>query len=247
MSDPLLDEFLAEVNDKYYPQVMEGIDLMDQGQVNEGIEILARPLHTIKGVTGFLDGFLEASTFTHKVESFLKKLQSGEVEPNPESASAGIKAVNMVFSVIDQIRDDGAPNEQETGDLLALLDKVSGGGPKEVKAVEGGVDVEEKSGVSVVRPAMPRIHLSAQKKPLLDSLTMAGGKGNVLLEMDKVLSMGSGAWEEIVQLADIFDLSVSGLRPALKETFYAWGFDGALAAYPDEDTFFAILAQKAGA
>ena len=93
MSDALSEEFFAEVADKYYPQVLEGLEVLGAGEVPQGIEILARPLHTIKGVTGFMPGFEDASAITHKVESFLKKLQAGTLPHSPDNISLAVHAV----------------------------------------------------------------------------------------------------------------------------------------------------------
>ena len=59
--DDQIEEFMGELYDKFYPQVMEGLELMQRGDVHAGIETLSRPLHTIKGVTGFMGGFEIAS------------------------------------------------------------------------------------------------------------------------------------------------------------------------------------------
>ena len=129
--DPMVEEFFGEVNDKYYPQVLEGLDLLDEGRVEPAVDILARPLHTIKGVAGFMGGFEPASDFTHKVEDFLKLIQAGDVEPSEANLTLLSRGVNLIFNVLEQIRDTGEPDAAETG---AYLEELAAVGRPEAEA-----------------------------------------------------------------------------------------------------------------
>ena len=121
MTDSLVEEFFSEVNDKYYPQVLEGIDLLDEQCIEEGIDVLSRPLHTIKGVTGFMSGFEPASTFTHKVESYLKKMQAGEVDHKLPQIALAIESVNTIFMLIEQLRESGDFDKSMTDEIESRL------------------------------------------------------------------------------------------------------------------------------
>lgn len=236
--DAMVEEFFSEVNDKYYPQVIEGLEQLDDGQIDEGIEALSRPLHTIKGVTGFMTGFEEASSFTHKVEDFMKKVQSGEVAPTPEHVVVLSESVNMIFQVLEQLRDTGSPDEEETGRVLALIREASeaggdgGGGP----AAEG-VEVEEKGDVTIVHIKDRRVHLDAHRNAITKPIIHAGPGNPVILDLAEVLTFNSGSWEAVAELTGIFNIAVSGLTPSVKQVFYSWGFDESIAAYPDVETY----------
>jgi chemotaxis protein histidine kinase CheA len=229
--DPMVSEFFEELNDKFYPQIMEGIEEMDAGQVKEGIEALARPLHTIKGVTGFMPGFEPASSFTHKVESFLKKLTADEIESNEDNISAAAQAVHMVFQVLENLRETGAMDEGETEPLLTRLDELSGAGAGAGTGEALGLefDVEKECDTTVLTIHTPRVHLAGQRAILVQELEKIEAGSKVLLDLSGVLTFGSASWEALEQFAGRLSISVSGLTKEAKETFYAWGFDEHIA------------------
>lgn len=243
--DALVDEFFSEVNDKYYPQVLEGIEMLEGGDLNEGIEILSRPLHTIKGVTGFMAGFEYASGFTHKVEDFLKKVQAGSVEQSSENINLLSQAVNMIFQVVEQIHDDGTPNEEEPNEVLGKIDIASGSGGAEEALAFNGVATEEKQGALILRIQDARVHLGPQRELLTQAIITAEPGGKILLDLSAVLSFNSAAWETVAAYSEAFEIAAIGMHPACKATFYAWGMDNKIAHFPDEESYFAAWAVDA--
>ncbi len=241
-NDGLLDEFLAEVNDKYYPQVMEGLARLQQGLIAEGVEVLSRPLHTIKGVTGFIPGFEPASAFTHEVESFLKKLQSREVPDTPETRGVAARAVTAVFTVIDQIKQHGAPSEEETEDVRQALRQAQ----KKPSRSEAGqvleMDVVEGPGSRIFRPKLARIHLAAQRQALIEALGACPPGTAILIDFSRVATANSSLWEDILPLAAILDLGVTGLSGPCRAVLNAWGFDRSLTQWPSPEAFLAARA-----
>lgn len=233
MSDALAEEFFAEVGDKYYPQVLEGLERFGAGDVAGGIEVLSRPLHTIKGVTGFMPGFESASSFTHKVESFLKKLQAGALPHSADYISLAAHGVNSIFVVIDQIRVSGAPDLDEMAAVVEVLDAASGEGAGG-KAAAGAscLRVEQEQGCAVVRMSAPRIHRKQQRDQIVGAIITQPQETPVVLDLAVVKTFGSSAWEDIADLAGHWSLSVRGLSGAARETFYAGGMDALLAVLP---------------
>ncbi len=236
--DALVDEFFSEVNDKYYPQVLEGIEMLEGGNVSEGIEILSRPLHTIKGVTGFMTGFEYASGFTHKVEDFLKKVQSGGVEQSPDNITLLSRAVNMIFQVVEQLKEDGVPDETEPNEVLEKIAEASGSGGGDEALAFDGVDTEEKNGALVLRIKDARVHFAAQRDLLTSAILKAEPGSKVLLDLSRVLTFNSAAWDTVVSYSEVFDIAAAGLCPACKEVFFSWGFDNNIPLYPDEESYF---------
>jgi chemotaxis protein histidine kinase CheA len=224
-ADALAHEFMGEVNDKYYPQVMEGLDLMESGELGRGAETIARPLHTIKGVTGFMSGFEEASRFTHSVESFMKKLQSGDLAADESTVGLAMEAVNAVFAVLEALHQGQSMESTEAGEIVERLEAAKGeaGGP--AAAVEGGVRLEWAGGRAVLRVAHPRLHLESQRQELLDALRSLPQGSQALLDLRAVSSMSSTTLEELETLAQGLDIRLCGLSPACKEVFYGWRFD----------------------
>jgi anti-anti-sigma regulatory factor len=235
--DPMVEEFFSEVNDKYYPQVMEGLEMLEGSQVGEGIEILSRPLHTIKGVTGFMAGFEPASHFTHKIEDFLKKVQSGDVEPTQYNLTLLSRGINMIFQVLEQLRDDDVDTDEQE-EVLGLITEASSKGQVEAEEVGAGVEVTARDGVTIIRVRDPRVHLDPQFKPIISAILSVEPGDTILLDLSRVLTFGSTAWATVASMGSTFKIATCGLTPEAKQTLYGWGFDSTIAVYPDEDTFF---------
>jgi chemotaxis protein histidine kinase CheA len=229
VSDALSDEFFAEVGDKYYPQVLEGLERLGVGDVAGGIEVLSRPLHTIKGVTGFMPGFEAASSLTHAVESFLKKLQAGTLAQSKDNISLAAYGVNSIFAVIEQIRDLGAPDQSEIDAVCAVLEAaVSGGQNSLVMDSSHCVTVEQSSSGTVLRVTCPRVHKKAQADELVGAILALPQTAPVILDLSEVKSFGSSVWEDLAALAGMWTLCVRGLSGACRETFFAWDFDAVI-------------------
>jgi chemotaxis protein histidine kinase CheA len=234
LSDALSEEFFAEVGDKYYPQVLEGLEKIGAGEVASGIEILARPLHTIKGVTGFMPGFEAASHLTHKVESFLKKLQAVTLPHSADNISLAAYGVNSVFAVIEQIRDQGAPDQGEIDAVCQVLEAASGGAQKSGGASSANCLLQEQGPAGpVLRLTCARMHLKAQADQLVGAILSLPQTEPVTLDLSAVRSCGSSIWEDLAGLAGMWTLRVRGLSGAARETFYAWEFDAVFALEPE--------------
>ncbi len=235
--DPMVEEFFSEVNDKYYPQVMEGLEMLEGDAVGEGIEILARPLHTIKGVTGFMAGFEPASHFTHKIEDFLKKVQAGDVESSPGNLTLLSRGINMIFQVLEQLRD-GDAGEEEQEEVLSLILEASSSGQTEAEATGAGVEVEIRDNVTVLHIKDPRVHLESHFKPIISAILSVEPGDSILMDLTDVLTFGSTAWSTVASMGTTFKIAACNLTPEAKQTLYAWGFDNIIAIYPDVDTYF---------
>ncbi len=232
MSDALSEEFFAEVGDKYYPQVLEGLERLGAGEVGPGIEILARPLHTIKGVTGFMPGFEAASQFTHKVESFLKKLQAGTLPHSADNITLAVHGVNSVFAVIEQIRVQGAPDQDEIAAVCEVLAAASAGAAgAKAPSSAACVALELTPEAAVLRIQCPRVHLKSQSDEIVAAILKLPQETPVLLDLAAVKSFGSGVWEDILGLSGMWSIGVRGLCGACRENFYAWDMDARLKVH----------------
>ncbi|MBG0790423.1 MAG: Hpt domain-containing protein [Desulfovibrionaceae bacterium] len=236
--DPMVEEFFSEVNDKYYPQVMEGLEMLEGRELAGGIEILARPLHTIKGVTGFMAGFEEASRFTHKIEDFLKKVQSGEVESTDGNITLLSRGVNMIFQVLEQLRE-GNPDEEEQNEVLELIREASDSGQEVAEVTGAGVDVETRDGVTVIRVKDPRVHLAGHFQPIISAILSIEPGDSILLDLGEVLTFGSGAWAAMASMGSTFKIAACNLSPEARTALYAWSFEQTISIYNDEESYFA--------
>ncbi|WP_319764928.1 Hpt domain-containing protein [Maridesulfovibrio sp.] len=235
--DSLIEEFFSEVNDKYYPQVLEGIDLLDEQRIGEGIEVLSRPLHTIKGVTGFMSGFEPASTFTHKVEDFLKKMQAGEVESDLMQIALAIEAVNTIFMLIEQLRESGRFDQSLTDDIEARL---SGGGQTNGAADESGInplEIEQLPDAQIFKIMVHRLYSSEQLQAVEESLQSVNGDRRLLFDFETAESVGSSLFELLSSFAETYEIGVTGMSNHCKSTFYSWGFQRHLTVFESRETF----------
>lgn len=246
MGDPMVEEFFAEVEDKYYPQILEGIERLEGGDLSGGIEILSRPLHTIKGVTGFMSGYEFASSFTHKVEDFLKLIQAGEVKDSEANISLLSEGVNLLFTVLESIRDSGSPDKSETEDILQRIEATSGGEDTQAKASEICLNEEKRDGITHLRIITPRLHLAPMRDQLAGSLARACGEGPVLVDFAGCLSVNSATFELLAGFAPIGDLTICGLEGPARGTFHFWRFDTALVLVDTAEDYFAIRSADKG-
>lgn len=235
--DSLIEEFFSEVNDKYYPQVLEGIDLLDEQCIEEGIEVLSRPLHTIKGVTGFMSGFEPASTFTHKVESFLKKMQAGEIEHKLPQIALAIESVNSIFMIIEQLRESGSFDKELTDEIEARL---SGEG-------KGAAGTDPESAIPIEKESLPeaeiftlkarRLYHPDQLKIVRDALDELDNEKRILFDFGVTMSVGSSLFELIASFSDTHEIGITGMNSHCTSTFYSWGFQRHITVYENKDTF----------
>ena len=235
--DSLIEEFFSEVNDKYYPQVLEGIDLLDEQRIEEGIEVLSRPLHTIKGVTGFMSGFEPASTFTHKVEDYLKKMQAGEVEHDLMQIALAIESVNTIFMLIEQLRESGSFDQALTDDIETRL---SGEGQKAEAADESGInpiEVEKLPDASIFNLKVTRLYSSEQLKMVEESIQSIDGENRVLFDFGITMSVGSAFFELIASYSESCDIGITGMNSHCTSTFYSWGFQRYLTVFESRESF----------
>ena len=235
--DPMVEEFFSEVNDKYYPQVMEGLEMLEGDDMVEAIEILSRPLHTIKGVTGFMPGFEPASHFTHTIEDFLKKVQAGEVEASPDNLALLSRGVNMIFQTLEGLRD-GTVDEAEQQEALDLIAEASSKGQAADEILGAGVDAFSRDGVTILRVKDRRVHHQPHFKPIVSAILCVEPGDSILLDLAEVLTFGSEAWGAVASMGTTFKIAACNLSPDAKQTLCAWGFDDTVAVYPDEDAYF---------
>lgn len=235
--DSLVEEFFSEVNDKYYPQVLEGIDLLDEQRIEEGIEVLSRPLHTIKGVTGFMSGFEPASTFTHKVEDFLKKMQAGEVEHDLMQIALAIESVNTIFMLIEQLRESGSFDQKLTDDIEGRL---CGEGPKTEAEDESGInpiEIEEHPDAQILNLKVNRLYSSEQLKMVEEGLQSVKGANRILFDFAITMSVGSRFFELIASYSDTCEIGITGMNSHCTSTFYSWGFQRYLTVFDSRESF----------
>lgn len=242
--DSLVEEFFSEVNDKYYPQVLEGIDLLDEQNISEGFEILSRPLHTIKGVTGFMNGFEPASDFTHHVESFLKKMQAGEIAPEVENISMAIEAVNGIFAIIESLRNTGSHDTEQAANIISRLENAGKTRSTGDKRGSTDISIENIANGAIIRVGTYRLHLKNDREAICSSLQQTKEGQPVLLDFKNTASVSSSAFEDIAGFSSSRTIYASSMGNICKEIFYSWGFDQFIKPVGDEAEFISLCSTK---
>ena len=243
-ADPMVEEFFAEVNDKYYPQVIEGLDMLENGDIDPAIEILARPIHTIKGVSGFMAGFEPASSFTHKVEDFLKGLQSSSIARTPENVDLASRGVTAIFQVLEQIREQGTLDQEEADEILGLLKAAGSASPLERAPSSECVLLVPGEKFQTIRISCPRMHLEEHCAALEKQLERIKDDQNVVLDLEQALSFGSIAWECVAAHAGRLHIAATNMHSACRAVFAAWGFDKHIDLFPSLESYTKALADR---
>jgi hypothetical protein len=182
-----------------------------------------------------MPGFESASSFTHAVESFLKKLQSGSLPHSADNISLAAHGVNSIFAVIEQIRDLGAPDKAEMDAVCEVLEAASGGGAGKAGPVgDSCLKIEQDGGRAVLRITTTRVHRKNHRDQIVGGIITQPQETPVVLDLTGVKTFGSSAWEDISTLAGHWSISVRGLTGTARETFHASDMDKVLAVIPSE-------------
>jgi len=231
--DPeLLEGFFLDVDETFSPQVAKAMDTARRGDLHASVDMMLRPLHTIKGTAAFL-GLDEISGFAHVVEDHLKVLQAGEAEPD---TGFMLRCVDMVFHLLERARSgqslEGAGHTELAGQIRA-------GGPRGMQnAVPGLLELRREGDVHLLQVLAPRIHLPHQYAPLLRELAALPDGSVALLDLSTVRTLNSTTWGGIWLAAGRLSLHVAGMGPACRSTFETWGFSARITAHDSPEAFW---------
>lgn len=234
-NDDLLSSFLYEVED-YYEEVCKGINMIKTNHISEGIDVIMRPLHTIKGTSGFIEGLEVISKFTHRVEDYLKGIQNGKIPPLPQILELLMRAVDMIFHLLDQAKNNGKIDDAEGRQIMANIEKILT--PSPLKTSADTIVVEDKNEIPFIRINMARIHLPNQYQLLTDTFKNLEKRSRVVLDFSRVRSIGSTAWGAIWEASGKMKISIVGMNETCNTIFTIWGFDRFMSAFKSEDDFW---------
>lgn len=256
LRDEILIDFIAEAED-YYQIIQQAISLLRQGQAQGGVDAMLRPLHTIKGTSGFIPGLEKLKTYTHQLEDILKQIQGRRQPLESQVVDALIRAVDEVFNLLEQVkRGQGELDDQNAQEVLAALHQalegqvrgpssgwfppriLSGESAATQNGAEGRITAAVQLGVMLVRVEMPRLHLAWQCSPLAEAIAKADPKYPVAIDLSAVRTISSTAWGEIWEASMGHEVTLIGLRPAVLATFQAWGLDARMHTFADEAAFW---------
>ncbi len=119
-----MDLDLDEINQIFFEESFEGLDVMESGLLNldegeadsEVINDIFRAAHSIKGGAGTF-GFMEVSEFTHVVETLLDEMRAGDREVCQEDVQLILKSVDYLRDTLTRLQNK-EEIDQEAGDEL---------------------------------------------------------------------------------------------------------------------------------
>lgn len=125
IADPaLLAEFVAESRDHLENAEAALLDLESNPGNTEGINLIFRAFHTIKGTSGFL-ALKRINAVAHKAETLLDRVRKGEIVLSGRYADLALESADALKRLVEQVTaQPGAPSSESDGidALLARLD-----------------------------------------------------------------------------------------------------------------------------
>ncbi len=161
----ILAEFVEETEQALGEITSQLENISPQEITPEFINIIFRPIHSVKGNSAFL-GLLNTRKLSHEMESLLDDMRKGKVPPTKEAIAAFMDGVKLLHSMMLAIRSYGDELENVTsfGQVLITLNKARGRAPQEQKAT---ITERAPQPLKKEAPATQKSADVAAQKPLL--------------------------------------------------------------------------------
>jgi len=114
----IIDEFIVEAYD-LAEKAIQDIIAIENNTDEEIINSIFRAVHTIKGTSSFL-GFGTLSTLAHRSEDIFGMVRKGNLKPDREVADVLLEALDLIKTLLDDIKENGA----EVADTSATIAKL---------------------------------------------------------------------------------------------------------------------------
>ena len=114
----IIDEFIVEAYD-LAEKAIQDIIAIENNPDDEIINSIFRAVHTIKGTSSFL-GFGTLSTLAHRSEDIFGMVRKGNLKPDREVADVLLEALDLIKTLLDDIKENGA----EVADTSATIAKL---------------------------------------------------------------------------------------------------------------------------
>jgi len=164
-SDDIVKEFLVESYENLDRLDRDLIELEKHPSDREVLASIFRTIHTIKGTSGFL-AFSKLEAVTHVGENLLTRLRDGQLQLNPEIATALLAMVDAVRQMLMRIETQGNEGEEDHGELIANLTRLLQPGP-EGKSV---VQTPKRTAGATGQPLQEREHPPAVEEGAASSV-----------------------------------------------------------------------------
>ena len=133
----IINDFIVE-SSELIENVIQDIVTIEENRDDEVINGIFRAVHTVKGTSSFL-GFNKLSSLAHKAEDLLGMVRKGEIKIDKEIADVLLEALDLMRSMIEDIRSKGT-DDRDTASIIERLERMG----KVDKKMLGEILVEEK-------------------------------------------------------------------------------------------------------
>ena len=191
------DEF-AQFQEAFFEEAAEHLAIVEEGllaleQHPQDLELLAkifRSAHSIKGASGMF-GFNAVTQFTHKMETLLDLLRTGEKAVSPPIADLLLKSTDCLKTLIEAVKSGVAVDDEVVQRLTAELATASGAQPpavpqKQSVAAPTQSDSQERSYVIKWTPPEWLFQRGLDPLQVLKELNGLGDLSSVTLDMSRV-------------------------------------------------------------
>ena len=191
------DEF-AQFQEAFFEEAAEHLAIVEEGllaleQHPQDLELLAkifRSAHSIKGASGMF-GFNAVTQFTHKMETLLDLLRTGEKAVSPPIADLLLKSTDCLKTLIEAVKSGVAVDDEVVQRLTAELATASGAQPpavpqKQSVAAPTQSNSQERSYVIKWTPPEWLFQRGLDPLQVLKELNGLGDLSLVTLDMSRV-------------------------------------------------------------
>ncbi|MFW5829485.1 MAG: Hpt domain-containing protein, partial [Planctomycetota bacterium] len=121
MSDDnsLLNEFVDEAKEHLHTADVDLLHLEKNGFDPEVVDRLFRSVHSIKGVSGFLDLHV-IGTLSHAIENIFSGIRSGDIAITPQVLDVLLEATKRLQELIEDIHTS---NQADISALVGALER----------------------------------------------------------------------------------------------------------------------------
>ena len=134
---------LDEINEIFFEESFEGLDVMESGLLNlemgeaesEIINDIFRAAHSIKGGAGTF-GFMEISEFTHVVETLLDEMRAGNREVTEDDVQLLLKSVDYLRDTMTALQNKQEVDHDSGDELQKKITTSLESGPSSSASVE---------------------------------------------------------------------------------------------------------------
>ncbi len=191
------DEF-AQFQEAFFEEAAEHLAIVEEGllaleQHPQDLELLAkifRSAHSIKGASGMF-GFNAVTQFTHKMETLLDLLRTGEKAVSPPIADLLLKSTDCLKTLIEAVKSGVAVDDEVVQRLTTELATASGAQPpavpqKQSVAAPTQSDSQERSYLIKWTPPEWLFQRGLDPLQVLKELNGLGDLSSVTLDMTRV-------------------------------------------------------------